>query len=68
MHFDPTASAETILEELRREAERAYGPERLGVLEPFLAQTAAALARLGEETFEPYDEEPDLLATGGPRG
>jgi len=67
MRFDPTASRETVLEQLRQDAELSFGAERLEALAPFLEATASAIARLGAAALDPFDEEPDLLAAGGPR-
>ena len=68
MRFDPSASLEVVLQALRREAQEAYGPERLEALAASLESSATAVWRLSQAPFEPTEEEPDTLAAGGPRG
>jgi hypothetical protein len=68
MRFDPSLSREAVLVNLRQEAEQVYGAERLAELAPFVEVAATALWRLAQAPLEPTETEPDLLASGGPRG
>ena len=67
MSLDPAASREAVLQALRRRAEEAYGAARLAALDPFLELAATHLWRLAQAPLEPTEEDPDLLAAGGPR-
>ena len=61
MRLDPTASQADILAELTREADAAWGAERLPELQATLEGVAAALWELSRRPFEVEAEEPDFI-------
>ena len=58
MRFDPRLSREEIVQQLVRDAQGAWGEERLAELRPVLETTANAIHLVARERLEPTDVEP----------
>jgi hypothetical protein len=55
-------SEASILQDLRRDAERAFGPDRAEAMLPFLQTSATALWRLSQTTLDALDDPPNAFA------